>query len=71
MHRANLLFKEIKLSNAVSFFDTSGLKKVLVVNGKITPGGSYTTLNEWIRRVGVDPLVSPDGDIDIFFGNIG
>ena len=42
-----------------------------MVNVKITPDGSYTTLNEWMRRVGVDPMESPGGDIDIFFDNIG
>ena len=70
LRNLNLVMLIHFLTNLVQSY-TSGSKTVSVINGKITPGESYTTLNEWMRRVGVDPLESPGGDIDIFFGNIG
>ena len=53
------------LANLVQSY-ASGSKTVSVVNGKITPGGSYATLNEWMRSMGSTPLDSPNGDIDIY-----
>ena len=49
----------------------SGSKTVTAVNGKISAGGSYTSVQKWLNEQGSEPLKSPDGDLVTFFDNIG
>ena len=54
------------LANLVQSY-TSGSKTVLAVNGKITPSGSYATLNEWARSIGSTPLDSAVPTVTLTF----
>ena len=47
----------------------SGSKTVTAVNGKISAGRSYTSVQKWLN--GSEPLKSPDGNLVTFFDNIG
>ena len=49
----------------------SGSKSVSVVNGKLSPGGGYTTFRNWVELQGSKPLSCLAGTLDIFFDNIG
>ena len=49
----------------------SGSKTVTAVNGKISPGDSYTSVQKWLNEQGNEPLKLPDGDLVTFFDNIG
>ena len=49
----------------------SGSKIVSVINGKTSPGGSYTTFKNWIAEKGKIQLPCLSGVIYIFFNNIG
>ena len=50
---------------------TSGSKTVSVLNGKVTPSGSYTNVNEWLKEWGAKALECPEEDLDTYFDNIG
>ena len=49
----------------------SGSKLVTNLNGKLYPGGSYSTYLEWLKVIGRDPLPCPTNDIVTFIDNIG
>ena len=49
----------------------SGSKTVTEMNGKLSPGGGYSTFLKWFTENGKIPLESPSGDIVTFFDNIG
>ena len=49
----------------------SGSKLVTEVNGKLSPGGSYTTYMNWLKENGSKPLSCPQGDIETYIDNIG
>eukprot|EP00111_Clytia_hemisphaerica_P010060 TCONS_00029400-protein len=58
------------VSNVVQSF-ISGSKVVSVLNGKLTPGGGYTTFLNWLNEIGSAPLECHLGDIITFIDNIG
>ena len=58
------------ISSMVQFY-TSGSKTVSVLNGKLSPGGSYFTISEWMAKQGKDPLCAPPGDVETLFDNAG
>ena len=37
----------------------------------MTPAGSHTTVNEWLKERGAKASECPEGDLDTYFGNIG
>ena len=49
----------------------SGSKTVSTLNGKVTPGSSYSTYKKWVSVKGKDIVKCSDGDQVIFFNNIG
>ena len=49
----------------------SGSKMVTVLNGKLSPGGGYTTYLTWLKEIGSKVLICPTGDIITFIDNIG
>ena len=49
----------------------SGSKTVTAVNGKISAGDSYTSVQKWLNEQGNEPLKSSDGDLVTFFEKIG
>ena len=58
------------LSNLVQSL-VSGSKIVSLLNGKLTPGGSYSTYLNWLKEVGNQKLVCPKGDVQTYLDNIG
>ena len=49
----------------------SGSKTVTAVNGKISAGGSYTSVQKWLNEQGSEPLKLFDNILVTFFDNIG
>ena len=49
----------------------SGSKAVSLVNGKTSPGGSYTSYKDWITKEGSKQLATLPGTIEYWFDNIG
>ena len=45
-------------------------KTVTAVNGKISAGGSYTSVQKWLNEQGSEPLKLFDGILVTFFDNI-
>ena len=70
LRNMNLVLPNSFLANLVQSC-ISGSKSVSVVNGKITPGGGYTTYRNWIQLQGEKMLTCMKGTLDIFFDNIG
>ena len=66
----NIILPYSFLMNLEQFL-VSGSKTVTAVNGKISVGGSYTSVQKWLNEQGSEPLKSPDGDLVTFFDNIG
>ena len=48
--------------NLIQFY-TSGSKTVPVINGKVSPGGSYLTVHNWLADHGKNSLVCPTGKL--------
>ena len=48
------------LYNLVQFY-TSGSKTVPGINGKVTPGGSYYAVHNWMSKRAENLLICPDG----------
>ena len=46
-------------------------KTVTAVNGKISAGGSYTSVQKWLNEQGSEPLKLSDNILVTFFDNIG
>ena len=46
-------------------------KTVTAVNGKISAGGSYTSVQKWLNEQGSEPLKLFDSILVTFFDNIG
>ena len=46
-------------------------KTVTAVNGKISAGGSYTSVQKWLNEQGSEPLKLFDGILVTFFDNMG
>ena len=46
-------------------------KTVTAVNGKISAGGSYTSVQKWLNEQGSEPLKLFDGILVTFVDNIG
>ena len=46
-------------------------KTVTAVNGKISAGGSYTSVQKWLNEQGSEPLKLFDNILVTFFDNIG
>uniref|UniRef100_A0A7M5WMT3 Uncharacterized protein n=2 Tax=Clytia hemisphaerica TaxID=252671 RepID=A0A7M5WMT3_9CNID len=57
-------------ANVVQSF-ISGSKIVTVLNGKLTPGGGYTTYLTWLKGFGKLPITCIIGEIITFIDNIG
>ena len=70
LQNGNLVLPHSFVSNLIQT-TTSGSKTVTEVNAKILPGGSDTTYRTWLQLHGIDQLGTPDGDIDVYFDNIG
>ena len=49
----------------------SGSKTVTTLNGKVFPGGGYTTYHSWLNNVGNKHLVCPPGNVETYIDNIG
>ena len=58
------------VSNLIQSF-ISGSKMVTVLNGKLSPGGGYTTYLTWLKGIGAEALTCPFGDIVTYIDNIG
>ena len=71
LRNLNLVLPHCFLGNLIQSC-ISGSKSVSVVNGKTSPGGSYTTYKNWITDKGSAPLNIPmSGTIELWFDNIG
>ena len=66
----NIVLPHSFISNLIQFY-TSGSKAVPVLNGKVSPSGSYPTLGNWMSERGKSKLVVRDGDLGTYFDNIG
>ena len=66
----NLVLPHCFLVNLLQSF-VSGSKTVSTLNGKVTPGSSYSTYKKWVNVKGKDVVKCPDGDQVTFFDNIG
>lgn len=70
LRNLNLVLPYNFVANLIQSY-TAGSKTVSVVNGKVTPGGSYTSVHNWMNLIGEKALTCPEGTIDTFFDNIG
>ena len=70
LRNLNLILPHCFMLNLIQSF-TSGSKTVSKVNGKVTPGASYSTYKNWINAKGKNPILCPSGDLIIFFDNMG
>lgn len=70
LKNSNLVLPHSFLANIIQT-TTSGSKTVTEINAKILPSGSDTTYRSWLQLHGIDELLTPDGDIDVYFDNIG
>lgn len=50
------------ICNLIQFY-TYGSKTMSVTNGKISPGGSYLIVHNWLAEHGKKPLVCPTGKL--------
>ena len=66
----NLVLPHCFMSNLVQSC-ISGSKTVSVVNGKISPGGGYSTFQNWVDLQGSKVIECMPGTLDIYFDNIG
>ena len=48
----------------------SGSKTVATLNGKVFPGGVYTTYHSWLNNVCNKHWVCPPGDVETYIDNI-
>ena len=60
LRNSNIVLPHSFLSNLVQFY-TSGSKVVPVINGKLTPAGSYFTVHNWMSKRAEHPLSCPEG----------
>ena len=54
-----------------TWYSPSFLVQVSVLNGKLSPGGGYTTYLNWIKAIGSEKLSCPLGDLITYIDNIG
>ena len=66
----NLVLPHCFVVNLLQSF-VSGSKTISTVNGKVTPGASYSTYKKWLNVKGDKVLICPDGDQVTYFDNIG
>ena len=60
LRNLNVVLPNSFLYNLVQFY-TSGSKTVPAINGKVTPGGSYYTVHNWLSKRAENPLICPEG----------
>ena len=68
LRNSNIVLPHSFLANLVQFY-TSGSKVVPVINGKLTPAGSYFTVHSWISKRAENPLLCPEGKYFIHDSN--
>ena len=68
LHHHNIVLPHSFISNLIQFY-TSGSKAVPVLNGKVSPNGSYPTPGNWMSEHGKSKMVVPDGDLETYFDN--
>ena len=60
LRNSNVVLPHSFLANLVQFY-TSGSKVVPVINGKLTPAGSYFTVHRWMSQKAENPLLCLEG----------
>ena len=60
LRNLNVVLPNYFLYNLVQFY-TSGSKIVPGINGKVTPGGSYYVVHNWMSKRAENLLICPEG----------
>ena len=68
LRNSNIVLPHSFLGNLVQFY-TSGSKVVPVINGNLTPAGSYFTVHSWMSKRAKNPLLCPEGKYFIHESN--